>query len=261
MGENVDRKGKQQMNGAAASYDFAPWSVDSIRLSVFHPARKDRSGLWASLMGSSPESINERPREQTLQEEGPAGSNRLLLATQSQRLDWNILPANSDTTKLLFLADVDQALSLVQRALEVSAQLVQQIERLALGAVLSQQVPNMSDGMRCLSKYLPFLDLERREGTDLLYQINRRRRSSLLPHVLVNRLSRWSLEYAQSGTLLVAPDRLPRLETSKPQAVVKLVLDVNTAPENNAISLDKMPALLTEFLGFAQEIATSGDAS
>ena len=252
------------MNSAAASYDFAPWSVDSLRLSVFHPARKDRSGLWASLMGSSPESINERPREQILQEEGPAGKNRLLLATQSQRLDWNIvpsLPANSGTTKFLFLADIDQALSLVQRALDVSARRVQQIGRLAFGAVLSQQVSSVSDGMGCLSTYLPFLDLERREGTDLLYQINRRRRSSLVPHVLVNRLSRWSLEYAQSAALLVSPARRPHLETSDPQTVVKLVLDVNTAPENNAISPDKMPILLTEFLGFAQEIATSGDAS
>ena len=188
----------------------------------------------------------------------------MLLATQSQRLDWNIvpsLPANSDTTKLLFLADIDQALSLVQRALDVSARLVQQIGRLAFGAVLLQQVSNMSDGMGCLSTYLPFLDLERREGTDLLYQINRRRRSSLVPHVLVNRLSRWSLEYAQSAALLVSPARRPRLETSETQTVVKLFLDVNTAPENNAISPDKMPILLTEFLGFAQEIATSGDAS
>ena len=215
-------------------------------------------------MGSSPESINERPRDQILQEEGPAGGNRLLLATQSQRLDWNIvpsLPANAGATELLFLADIDQALSLVQGELEVSARLVQQIDRLAFGAILLQQVDNMSDGMRCLSKYLPFLDLERREGTDLLYQINRRRRSYHVPHVLVNRLSRWSLEYAQSGALVVAPARRPRLETSEPQTVVKLVLDVNTAPENNAISLDRMPILLAEFLGFAKEIATRGDSS
>jgi hypothetical protein len=252
------------MNSDAASYDFAPWSVESLRLSVFHPERKDRSGLWARLMGSSPESINERPRDQIFQEEGPAGRNRLFLATQSQRLDWNIvpsLPANADATKLLFLADIDQALSLVQGELEVSARQVQQIDRLAFGAILLQQVDNMSDGMRCLSKYLPFLDLERREGTDLLYQINRRRRSNHVPHVLVNRLSKWSLEYAQSGALVVAPARRPRLETSEPQTVVKLVLDVNTAPENNAISLDRMPILLTEFLGFAQEIATRGDSS
>ena len=247
-----------------ASCDFAPWSVDSLRLSVFHPEGRDRSGLWVSLMSSSPESRNERPHEQTLQEEGPADNNRLCLTTRPQRLDWNItpgLPATPNTAKLLFLADVDQALPLIQKALGASERLVKQIDRLAFGAVLIQQVRDISDGMHCLSKYLPFLDLELRDGRDLLYQINRRCRSSHAPHVIVNRLSRWSLEYAQRGALLIAPTQPPRFETSEPQTVVRLVLDVNTAPENNAISPDRMPILLTEFLHFAQEIATNGDAS
>ena len=60
---------------------------------------------------------------------------------------------------------------------------------------------------------------------------------------------------------MVAPAQPPRFETSESQTVVRLVLDVNTAPENNAISPDKMPILLTEFLHFAQEIATNGDTS
>ena len=149
----------------------------------------------------------------------------------------------------------------MQRALLVTSPAVRDITRLAFGATLLQQVSDINEGASRLLQYLPFLDLEDRAARDLLYQVNRPRRSLTVPHVSVNRLSRWSLELVQSGTLVIRAAQPPQMNTTQEQPVIKLILDINTAPENSAISLSKMPGLLAEFIQFAQEISTKGDAS
>ena len=243
---------------------FALWDVESLRLSTFHPERPAQPGLWAKLMGNDPESVNSRPREQVLLEEGGANGNRLILASQNQRLDWTISPGpttSPDLQKPLVLVDVDQAMSLIRKALGVLTGTYRQVDRLAFGVILIRQVSDVKEGLGHLSQYLPHLDLENRGGLDFIYQINRRRLSSYAPHVLVNRLAKWSLESVQSGALRIGPSQRPHIAVSESLLVDKLTIDINTAPTNNAISVSRMPGLLDEFMAFAQEVAVKGDVS
>ena len=250
------------MNSPEAAYDLAPWGVESFRLSVFHSTPGDHSGLWEHLIGSSPESKNERPREQTVQVEGPVDRNRLVLVTQTNRLDWHIAPGapkDPSSTELVFLTDAGWASQLFHKALEVSVKQVRQVGRLAFGAVLLQPVADMEGAERVLSGYLPISGLER-GVQDLLYRINRRCKSQSAPHVLVNRIATWSAELVQSGAFQIGPpDHRPIMDT-RAHRVVRLILDINTSPDNNAISPDRMPPILAELLGFGQQIAVTGDA-
>ena len=250
------------MNEKSPISDFAEWDVESLRLSIFHPARPTVPGLWEKLMGVSPESIDERPRQQLLREVGRANGNRLLSIIQTQRVDWNFRPdppTDSEIVTPPTLADVNQAIPVLQRALGVSLQVAQLVERLAFGVVLVQQIASSDEGMRQLSKYLPHMELETRGGSDFVYQINRRRRSSNAPHVQINRLAKWSLEEFHSGALRVTSNQAPQFESSGPRFVNRLVLDINTAPDNSAISAQKMSTLFVEFMVLAREIATNGD--
>ena len=252
------------MTDNVRSYNFAPWDVESLRLSTFHPERPAQPGLWAELMGNNPESVNSRPREQVLLEEGGANGNRLTLAYQNQRLDWTISSGPTTSPDLhnpLTLVDVNQAMSLIRKALGVLTRTYPQVDRLALGAILVRQVSDVNDGLSHLSQYLPHLDLENRGGPDFIYRINRRCLSSYAPHVMVNRLAKWSLEDVQTGALRIAPSQPPHLAISESLLLDKLALDINTAPTNNAISISRMPGLLNEFMAFAQEIAVKGDVS
>ena len=245
-------------------YSFAPWDVESLRLSTFHPERPAQPGLWAELMGNNPESVNSRPREQVLREEGGANGNRLSVAYQNQRLDWIISPGpitSPDLQKPVILLDADQATSLIEKALGVLTRSYRQVDRLAFGAILVQQVSDVAEGLSHLSQYLPHLDLENRGGPDFIYQVNRPRRSSYAPHVVVNRLAKWSLEHVQTGALRIGPSQPPHIAVSELLLVDKLTLDINSAPTNNAISISRMPSLLDEFMAFAQEIAVKGDVS
>ena len=215
-------------------------------------------------MGVSPETIDSRPRERILREQGGANGNKLLLVTQAQRLDWHLQPDPTPDHPLgtpPTLKASDQALPMLSKALDVTLQSVQLVQRLAFGAVLIQQVSSLKEGMRHLSKYLPRMGLENQEGLDFIYQINRQRRSTDSTHVQINRLAKWQLEEFHSGALRITPSQGARLETSDSGFVCKLILDINTAAENNAISKGRMPALFVELTALAREIAVKGDIS
>ena len=216
-------------------------------------------------MRVAPESSDTRAREGIVREQGRTDGNLLLLVTQSGRLDWNLLPGPNkiddriSPPALPALIAVEQAIPLLRRALDVSVRAYGLVHRLALGFVLTQQAPSLSEGLRQLSKYLPRLDLENQGGSDFVYQINKRRRSIRVPHIQVNRVSRWQLEEMQSGTLTVSPSRSPNFETSERILVSKLTLDINTAPDSNAFSNARISGLFDELAGFACEIAIKGD--
>ena len=156
------------------------------------------------------------------------------------------------------MVSAEQIIPLLTRALDVSISAFGRADRIAFGSTLVQRASNPSEGTKQLSKYLPRLDLEP-DGSDFLYQINRRRRSSHAPHVQINRLSRWQLEDVHGGLLRVSPSQPPGFMRDEQFSISKLTLDVNTAFGSNAISNERMPGLLDEMIAFAYEIATNGD--
>jgi hypothetical protein len=83
--------------------------------------------------------------------------------------------------------------------------------------------------------------------------------SPQVPHVRINRLSRWQLEEIQSGTLTVGLSGPPTLGSSEQFLVSKLTLDINTAVDNSAFSSDKVLSLFDDLVDFASEIAIQGD--
>ena len=242
--------------------DFGPWGVEHLRLTLFHPLGVETLQLWEQLVGARPESIEERPREGVVRQHGGVDGNRLFLATQGERLDWTFLPtptADQGIDTAPVLADLEQATLTLRRALDISVRSVRQVHRLALGVLLEQQVANQADGMSKLSKCLPHLNLEGQDGSDFIYQINRRRRSSVVPHARVNRIARWSLEQFVSGEVRITPTQVPQLQQFGKGFVDRLLLDINTNPENNAIAPARMPGLLVEFIDLAHKVASEGD--
>ncbi len=215
-------------------------------------------------MGVSPESQDSRPREEFLREQGGFREDRLILDTQRQRLDWNVLPTppppstgrGNDVPRLIA---VEQGVTLLEAALNTTLQQVSLVTRLALGVVLIKPTHNLSEGIDTILKYVPHLEPALRGASDLIYQINRRRRSTIAQHVWINRLSKWTLEEYHSGSLLISPVQTPVFRTSDPLVLTKASLDINTVPGNSAVSIKKMPGLLEEFINFAREIATKGD--
>ena len=211
-------------------------------------------------MGISPERSESKPRERTLHEQGTTGRNQLLLATQPGRLDWHLLPSATgpEQRSLPILTDTEDAVPLLERALTVSLGEVRQVTRLAFGAGLLREASSVNKGLDQLAECLPQVSMEGQSGQDFMHQSNRRRRSGYAPHVQINRIAKWQMATHQGGEIVLSPQGT-RMRDLPPGWVSKLTLDINTAPDSNAIAIDKMPGLFTEFVAFAREIAIEGD--
>ena len=196
-----------------------------------------------------------------LVEQGAAGGDSLVLTTRSERTDWNILPAPPDAPPpgLPVLENGASALSQLERALTTTLQEIKQVFRLALGANLVQTMTDQAEGIRQLGEYLPRIELE---GTgDLIYRINRPRRSVAAPHVIINRIATWSVAEYILGSVRIGAKVPPSVNQSVSRPVIRLTLDINNAVGGSAISVRKLPELFAECTRLAQEIALAGDIS
>lgn len=240
---------------------FADWMAENLRLSLFHHPREPNPGLWESLFSVRPESLDERPREKVLSERGVVNESVVALISQVDRLDWHFQPnprSENDRGGLLILTNVEGAVTSTRKALDVSLAELGKVDRIALGVTLAQRVADIDTGMDLLSKYLPDMDMSRWGGADFIYQVNRRGRSGQHPHVLLNRIVKWSLDEYLSGNVRITAHRGPQLSTSGPLHAARLTMDINTSTNNNAISTKKMPDLLSEFFLFAQQVSAGG---
>ena len=180
------------------------------------------------------------------------------MTTRPERTDWNIIPAPSDASSndLPVLEDGVSAPSLLERALTTTLKKIKQVSRLALGANLVHPMSGQDESIRQLGEYLPRLELE--EGRDLIYRINRQRRSVTAPHITINRVATWSMAAYVLGSVRIGPES-PSIEQPPPRPMIRLVLDINNAVSSSAISVRKLPDLFNECAKLAQEIAHAGD--
>ena len=248
-------------------FDFGDWDVESLRVSLFYPkapTASARAGLWENVTGTQPESIDSRPREGVTRESGAVEGNLLVLTSQEERIDWLVQPIvtpNQQAGPVLTLKAPEDALPILQRAVQYSLETIPLVQRLAFSPSLIRQVLNPTSSLKQISKYLPHLDFDSIEGSDFVYQINRRRRSSSVSHARINRLAKWSTAQIGGLELKMKPSGQPRLQTTEVGFARKLELDLNTTPETGAMSNDKISGLFDELVTLAGELATKGDIS
>ncbi len=78
------------------------WQTESLRLSAFtlEPLAQTAS-FWEQLVGTPPEAVNHRPRERSMQEEGPHLTGRLSVQANPNRIDWRLSQDPAEGNKIL----------------------------------------------------------------------------------------------------------------------------------------------------------------
>ena len=250
-------------------FAIGEWEVGQFRATTFHLPGSDlldRTGLWQEVVGTSPESIDSRPRERLMRQVGSLGDSQLLLIVRSDRVDWILQPLvgpqNQPPEVLPTLGSDRDSLVRFQRVVE--SWLVQSppVTRLAFGSVLVFGVADLRAGYLQLSNYLPKLELDKEEGIDFLFQINRPRMSKVVPNVKINRLTKWSIMQVGAISINIGTSAVPTLGATPLSLARRLELDINTAPEStNEVSRTQAHSLFREFMTLGSEVATKGDDS
>ena len=247
---------------------FGAWDVESLRVTIFCPSGTNystRTDLWARVTGTQPETIDSKPREGVTRVIGSIGQNSLILSIQDGRIDWLVQPVlpppNRQAPPLLMLKDVYGVVPVLENAIGRSLATTTTVLRLAFGSALIKQASNSAEALKELSKYLSRLDMDMDEGSDFIFQVNRRRRSESVRHARINRLAKWSTAQVGGIEVQVEPTGQPHVKGTNLVFIRRLDLDINTTPNTSAMSKDRIPALFGELVMLTDELATKGDVS
>lgn len=240
------------------------WQVESLRITVFPTdmAVVSAPKLWESVVGQEPDAIHFQ-RDVIDAREIEFGNGRLVLAKQTDRIDWHNLSMqnNSDAVQLPIIGKLEEELNAftdLAKAWFVSSESLS-MNRLAFGAVLLRPVSTVEDGNLFLERILSSMNLD--GVRDFNYQVNRRRKSQVDPGIEVNRLSKWNVYSGKLVTVDVNPAQGQQVNsTSDLRIASRLELDINTFPERTVpLPQDKLYSIFNELVDWGLEISERGD--
>lgn len=240
------------------SSPLAEWKTESLRLTIFPGKLPDRSAAfswWKEVVGGEPESVFELPRSSKLQQEGSLGNGRLSLQVTPLRIDWVLSPYPTDEPSLAIIGpfekEVSQFVDLLKGWLSK-----QQVQRIALGAILLIPVKEKKEGYQRLAKFIPNVKLDVDNMSDFSYRINRPRNSRIRSDLLLNRIQTWSVMLSKKAQFSFGAQ--PFAVLGPDFYACRLEMDLNTAADYLGI-LENPETLLEELKVLGEEIATRGD--
>ena len=237
------------------------WRVEVLRLTAFPapgPRAANAEAWWLALFGASHERSSQDLKNGVTRLVGTVNDAFMVavenpISFELQRLasDPGQPPPPPDTLPAhLGVVSAFQELALRWLGLENCPPL----RRLAFGVTLLKPVSDQANGYQTLGKHLPDVTVDP-SSSDFLYQINRRRPSSAVGGLPLNRLSKWSIQLVQE--LMISPgDGLTRRSET---FACRLELDINSVPSKKPLPKDRLPVLFEELVELANEIAHAGD--
>ena len=237
------------------------WRTDSLRLTAFPapgPPTAKAEAWWLSLFGAPHDKSTRNVKSGVLQLFGQLRDSYMLAIQNPISFELRQLATNPEQPPLhpsalpSYLAAVPafQEVALRWLTLDDSPAL----RRLAFGATLVLPVANAEEGYHTLGMYLPDVNVHP-NSADFLYQINRRRPSSAIDGLPLNRLSKWSVQEMQE--IVLSSDG--HVAQRSAGFACRVELDMNCVPSKQPLPREHLPALFTECVTLATEIASSGD--
>jgi hypothetical protein len=244
------------------------WMVEGFRATIFHNDfhvnAQDVAEIWERVARGQPEQVSSRPREGLILAEGPYDDYNLICRFRLDRVDWNLEPVPPlPNVPVEGFPTIGPLLDRLPSLLAVATNLLREcpdVARLAFGSVLALNVADLADGYSALNTLLPRVELDPTGSSDFFYQINRRRISTSMAAIAINRLSKWSVMQGSSVGISLTPNTGPQFLPGRDQFACRLELDINTAgPLPNTFDGEQAVELFQELMNLGKEIAERGD--
>jgi len=239
------------------------WGVEDLRLTLFRLPGESVTGAWEALTGEQPTNQTASPKLHIYHEDGPFLGGVVSVDVTRERHDVRCvaLPGDPPLPVTPSLGAFDHACTPFRELCSkwIHAQTFA-VRRVALGVTARLLVPSLVAGYTRLGEFLPTVTLST-ASSDFFYQINRPRPSKMVPGLVINRLSRWSVQRIQFASVAVGPGAPPAATIfGEPFHSCRVELDLNTAAEHGSdLEIDAVIAVLSELQSFASELLKVGD--
>ena len=239
------------------------WQIESIRVTAFVNGQlnPDMLETWIEKVSeNSPSQISKAPSSFI----GVSRSTAGFLRTNwnANRLDVTLSSEQPQSSQPI--APISEATSLFSRFVDRIPEIreLAPVDRLALGLILTFQVPSESEGLEILSPSIVSLNLPQ-SARDFLYRVNHPYKSRTVDGLNLNRLATWSVGHVQLIQLLIKPDGSQFQQTiSEGPTAIRLELDINTDKAMQlGANLELLRNLLNELKTIAVNVAIGGEAN
>jgi len=239
---------------APASSGLSDWQLEFARL-LAYPVESPlfvQQKWWQDLAGQ-PDDFELHETRHSRKVSGTFNGALLSLAIEHNRIVWEVQPAPKvgDLPTLgPFRDKLYRVVDLLTPWLENSCP---PIRRLAFGGKLLQAAATAQQAFRVLAAHLPWMKLESIPN-DFILQVNRRRDSSVVKGLGLNRVSTWSKMNVVFSAEPAKPFKWPE------NCYSALEFDINTAPEKiDILPKQSLTRLFRELADLGVEIAERGD--
>ena len=239
------------------------WKANTVRFTafptkVFEVSARSR---WRELLNEDPQQSSWDRVQQQFAESGLVGDAQLVMTMALGRFDLLYAPPDGatllpETGEIPTIGEAGPCLTRLCGIAKSAIRSLPELSRIAVGAIVILPVSSRENGYAQLGAYLPAVVLDPVGSTDFGYQINRRRDSTTIRELPINRVGKWSVMSTRALSFL---ERGAVIGERRGYAC-RLELDINTAPENTtAIAPQALPDLIEECRGLLLEIVEKGD--
>ncbi len=250
-----------QITKQARAPAVSTWQLEFARLIAFPatPPFFTDQHWWEDLASEQPRDFVSTRKRHTREDRGSFEGVTLSLTVDLSRVVWLVEPAGesddlSGSLPVLgpLQEKVDWFVELLTPWLENTCP---PLVRLAFAGKLLQPAATEQEAYRVLAAHLPAVNFEQTPN-DILFQVNRRRISTVVDGLPLNRVSTWSKLNVQYS--VDSPASTPFTWSDNCYSAVEL--DINTAPESTEIlHPQSLTRLFRELVTLGVEIAERGD--
>lgn len=245
------------------------WQVEMLRVTGFTaaPIPDTPPNWWTTVVGQPPQTTQIERKDWTHTERGPCCGGVLVNNIQPSRIDWALVRgdeeiASSGLQTFGSLTEIaPNFLPLMDRWLDMET--CPQLRRLAFGAVILLPVESQLAGYRQIAAYLPSVQIDPENSSDLLYRINRPRNLKKDgTQLTINRLSTWVVLASHRfwATIGVSQGSQTELKKEELGFACRLEMDINNrAAQDIQMSGKNARSVLQDLVNLAFEIAAEGD--
>jgi hypothetical protein len=245
-----------------------PWLVEQMRCTAFLLPLFDVSAeaVFKTVADSDPLLLSANRQQAVETASGLLGDFKLDVVKNPGRLDIVLQPKEEpvQTPTIDALGPWSEIVEVFSGSVHRWLRTHPQLQRLALGAIVTDEVKDRMTGYRLLNELLPMVEIDVEHSSDFLYQINRPRLATFenAKSLKINRLSKWSVAQVMVRTLRFSAKEPLQRATNVLGSVrnyCRAELDLSTDAETMELRGGDLEAIWETLVSFAREMLVKGD--
>ncbi len=229
---------------------MAAWGVQSLQAVWWglKPPTVSAQDIYQTMIGSGPPAVQTNPALGLAAAIGTDGLSVFRIQVQQTRVDFFENSQSQGGQTFPLFSDLKSTMQRFRQRLASASGIVGDAARLALVVNTSEEAASAEEATNLLVSKLG-ITLPFQDGSELIFQINRKRPLASMPGQEINLIMKWLVENVQQITI---SSGAPIVQAT---VLKTLSVDVNTVPSTRVFTPAEQPAIFQEIFDEAERLS------